>query len=188
MDPEGIYFVSFATVGWVDVFTRTEYKDLVIESLKYCQQHKGMVIHAWCLMTNHIHLIFSCEEAGQHANIIRDLKKFTSTRIFKEILSNPQESRKQWMMKIFREAGEQNSNNSEIQFWQQNNHPIEIYSPDVICQKLMYVHNNPVASGIVLEPEYFLYSSARDYLGHKGLVNVKILEIPLNPIGYIHIG
>ena len=62
LDPEGIYFVSFATVDWVDVFTRQEYKDIFIDSLKYCQKNKGMIIHAWCLMTNHVHLIFSSNE------------------------------------------------------------------------------------------------------------------------------
>ena len=55
---EGLYFVSFAVVGWLDVFTRNEYKDLIVESLQFCQQKKGMEIHAWCIMTNHVHLIF----------------------------------------------------------------------------------------------------------------------------------
>jgi len=49
---EGIYFVSFAVVGWLDVFTRNEYKDLIIESLEFCQKSKGMEIHAWCIMIN----------------------------------------------------------------------------------------------------------------------------------------
>ncbi|MBK8950519.1 MAG: hypothetical protein IPM68_17190 [Flavobacteriales bacterium] len=40
-DPEGLYFLSFATVGWIDVFTRREYKDVVVESLRFCQEKKG---------------------------------------------------------------------------------------------------------------------------------------------------
>ena len=39
-NPEGIYFVSFAVVGWLDVFTRNEYKDLFIECLEFCQKNK----------------------------------------------------------------------------------------------------------------------------------------------------
>ena len=50
--------MSFAVVGWLDVFTRNEYKDLVIESLEFCQKNKGMELHAWCIMTSHVHLIF----------------------------------------------------------------------------------------------------------------------------------
>ncbi len=57
-NPEGVYFVSFAVVEWLDVFTRNEYKDIIIDSLHYCQKEKGMKVFAWCIMTNHIHLIF----------------------------------------------------------------------------------------------------------------------------------
>ena len=57
-NPEGLYFVSFAVVGWLDVFTKSVYRDLFIESVAYCQDNKGLEIHAWCIMTNHVHLIF----------------------------------------------------------------------------------------------------------------------------------
>jgi len=56
-NPEGVYFISFATVGWIDVFTRPIYKDILIESLSYCQKEKGLELFAWCIMTNHVHLI-----------------------------------------------------------------------------------------------------------------------------------
>jgi len=58
-NPEGVYFVSFAVVEWIDIFTRNEYKDILLDSLRYCEKEKGMEIYAWCVMTNHIHLIFS---------------------------------------------------------------------------------------------------------------------------------
>ncbi len=58
-NPIGVYFVSFAVVQWIDVFTRNEYKDILPESLRYCQQEKVMEIYAWCIMSNHVHLIFS---------------------------------------------------------------------------------------------------------------------------------
>ena len=47
-NPQGVYFVNFAVVEWIDVFTRNEYKDILLESLRYCQQEKGMEIYAWC--------------------------------------------------------------------------------------------------------------------------------------------
>ena len=47
-NPEALYFVSFAVVGWLDAFIRNEYKDLLIESLEFCQEKKSMEIHAWC--------------------------------------------------------------------------------------------------------------------------------------------
>ena len=53
-DQGAMYFVSFAVVGWIDIFSRKEYRDIIIESLKYCQEHKGLVIYAWCIMSNHV--------------------------------------------------------------------------------------------------------------------------------------
>ena len=53
-NPEGIYFVSFAVHEWVDVFTRNDYKNFLIDNLKYCQKHMVLEIYAWCLMTNYV--------------------------------------------------------------------------------------------------------------------------------------
>jgi putative transposase len=59
---QGVYFITFATVGWIDVFTRKEYRDILIDNLKYCQQQKGLVIYAWCIMSNHVHLVAEAKE------------------------------------------------------------------------------------------------------------------------------
>ena len=93
-NPEGLYFVSFATVYWIDVFIRNEYKNVLIESWKYCQKNKGLNIHAWVLMTSHVHMIIS-SQAGKPEDIMRDMKSFTSNRLKKEISENPKESRKE---------------------------------------------------------------------------------------------
>ena len=57
-NPKGLYFVSFAVVHWLDVFTRNQYKNILLDSFSFCQKEKGMEIIAWCIMTNHLHLIF----------------------------------------------------------------------------------------------------------------------------------
>ena len=85
------HFITFAVVEWVDVFTRKEYRDIVIESLQYCQANKGMVIYAWCIMSNHVHLISSATN-NDLSDILRDLKKFTSKQIIKAIHDNRHES------------------------------------------------------------------------------------------------
>ncbi len=168
-NPDGVYFVTFAVVEWVDVFTRKEYRDILIENLKYCQTNKGLEIFAWCIMSNHVHLIIRAKEGLVLQDILIDFKKFTSKRIFEAIASNPGESRKEWMVEIFREHGRKNSNNTTIQFWRQDNRPIEVFSQDVIAQKLKYLHNNPVEAGIVGKEEDYLYSSARDYFEGKNV-------------------
>ncbi|MCZ6522139.1 MAG: hypothetical protein O6848_11650 [Bacteroidetes bacterium] len=56
-DPQGIYFITFATVSWVDVFTRKFYRDLFLDSVRYCQNEKDLIVYSWCLMSNHVHMI-----------------------------------------------------------------------------------------------------------------------------------
>ncbi|TCC89071.1 transposase [Pedobacter frigiditerrae] len=170
---EGIYFVSFATVGWIDVFTRRVYRDLFLESLTYCSKEKGLRLHAWVIMSNHVHLIISCME-GQHlANIMRDLKKYSSYRILKEIREYPKESRKDWMLYLFGKAGEKNSNNKVFQFWQQDNHPIELDpQTNMFDTRINYLHDNPVEAGLVVKGSDYLYSSAIDYEDDKGLIEI----------------
>lgn len=175
-DQTKLHFITFSVVEWVDVFTRNIYKEVVVESLNYCQKHKGLIVYAWCIMTNHVHLIISSQDGFKQEDILRDLKKHTSKKLIKMIKDNPQESRKNWMLWIFSEAGKRNTNNKAFQFWQQDNHPIELSSNELMDQKLAYIHNNPVVAGIVDEPENYLYSSARDYSGGKGLIEISFIE------------
>jgi putative transposase len=130
---------------------------LFIESLKYCQENKGMVLHAWIVMTNHVHLIIR-SNTSKLEHIVRDLKKYTSKQIIKAIQENNVESRKEWMLNIFAYAGKNNKNNTTFQFWKQDYHPIELNSAEKIKQRLDYLHQNPVRSGLVLEPWHYKYS------------------------------
>ena len=127
-------------------------------------------------MSSHVHLIISTE-TGNLSSIVSDIKRHTSKTILKAIEDNPQESRKDWMLWLFERAGKYNSNNEHYQFWQQNNHPIQLSTQLMINQRLDYLHNNPVEAGIVEKPEDHLYSSAKDYYTkEKGLIPVILLS------------
>src|SRR5688572_202226 len=108
-NPEGVYYITFTTVGWVDVFTRKYYRDMLLDSIRYCQKEKTLVIYAWCMMSNHVHLIASAGN-GNLSGILRDMKGFTSKKITEAINSGP-ESRSEWMMRLFRYHGKYNPNN-----------------------------------------------------------------------------
>ena len=169
------HFVTFSVVGWIDVFSREQYKELFLESLKYCQQKKGKVLHAWVIMTNHVHLIIS-SISNKLEHVVRDLKKFTSKQIIKAIKENNAESRKEWMLNIFSYTGKNNNNNKEFQFWKQDYHPIELDTPEKMKQRLDYLHENPVRGGLVWEPWHYKYSSAIDYYTNEhGLLKVEHL-------------
>lgn len=169
-DGDKMYFVTYGIVGWIDIFTRDDYRKIILDSLTYCCQNKGLEIFAWCLMTNHVHLIIGTnKEPMEH--ILRDHKRHTSEQLTKAIKNNAAESRKEWMLQLFSSHAADNSNNTQYQVWQQHNKPIELYTPEVIFKYLDYVHNNPVKAGFVSQPEYWLYSSAIDYTGQKGLLD-----------------
>ena len=174
-EKSGAYFISFAIVNWIDVFTRDLYYNCITESLDFCRKNKGMEIYGYCIMTNHIHLIFR-SSLNDPSGLIRDFKGFTSRKLLKMIKENAQESRRDWMLWMFERAGKKNSNVTNKQFWQQNNHPIEIWSLKVFEQKLNYIHQNPVKAGFVTDPIDWKYSSARNY----GNDDATILEIDLN--------
>jgi len=166
--------VSFATVYWIDVFIRDHYCLTLVESLDFCRKNKGMEIYTWCIMPSHVHLIFRAKE-NNPGDLMKNLKTFTSKKLQRLISENPQESRKEWMLWMMERAGKKNSNVKNRQFWQQHNKPIELWSPKIIDQKVEYIHDNPVESGFVTEPHYWKYSSALDYCGGKGILEIDFI-------------
>lgn len=175
-DQQAIHFITFAVVQWIDVFTRKEYVDIVLESLRFCQKNKGLNVHAWCLMTNHIHLVISTNPPNKLSDVLRDFKKFTSSQIIRAIEANSKESRKNWMLWIFKKAGEQNERNEDYQFWQQDNHPVECTTPEILDSRIKYLHENPVKANIVRFEQDFVYSSAVDYyMDEKGLIEISFV-------------
>jgi len=177
-NPEGLYFVSFAVVNWLDVFTRNEYKNIILDSLTFCQLNKGMEIISWCIMTNHIHLIFRSIKGEKPQLLLGDFKRFTSRTIVNAIKGNSRESRKEFLLAQFKKEAKKSSNVNNYQFWRHDNKPIELWSNKVISEKIKYIHNNPVEAVLVFKPEDYVYSSAIDYAGERGVLdNITIFKM-----------
>lgn len=164
------YYLTFQIVYWIDLFSRKSYRDIVIESLKYCQKEKGLEIFAWVIMSNHIHLI-ARSASGDLSGTVRDFKKYTSKKIIEEIEKSA-ESRKEWMMRLFAHSAKRQNKNGDYQVWTHENHAIELFSTTFIQQKVEYVHNNPVRAGIVDRVEEYKYSSAGVYADKEGLLEI----------------
>ncbi len=176
INQNSIHFITSTVVGWIDVFSREDYRKIIIESLSYCKEEKGLIVYAFVIMSNHLHLVVQAKDGCQLSNIIRDFKKFTSKKIIKTILGNSQESRSEWMLRLFKYYAKFNSSNNTYQFWQQYNKPIELVSPKWIKQKIDYIHLNPVRNGLVDSIEDYKYSSAKQYMGKEGLLEVELLD------------
>ena len=133
-----------------------------------------MKVYSWCLMSNHMHVIASASEGNNLSDIIRDFKKFTNKNLIRSIKEIP-ESRRDWMLNLFWYAGKNDKKIKYYKVWQEGNDAKEINSTDFLDQKLEYIHNNPVRAEIVASPEDYLYSSAKDYSGEKGFVNIEFV-------------
>lgn len=154
-----LYFITMTIVDWIDVFTIRLYKDFIVENLQYCQKNKGLEIYEYVIMTNYIHMICASVKVPL-SDIIRDFKSYTSKELVRLIKENPLESRKQWMLNAFSQAGKKNYRNKNNQVWQNNNWPTLLSSNYLIDQKTNYIHNDPVVAGFVSDPCNYLYSSA----------------------------
>lgn len=173
IDPHGLYFTTSTIVDWIDLFSRKEFRYIVLDSLRYCQTHKGLKIHAWCLMSSHLHMIIS-SDLGNLSDIMRDFKKHTAKRIIAE-MDIINESRRKWLKEAFAAAGKDLKRIKNFKVWKDGNHPKCIETIYFLEQKLDYIHNNPVENELVDEPEYYIYSSARDYQGRQGMLKVELL-------------
>nr|MBI1229989.1 transposase [Cytophagales bacterium] len=167
-DQHALHFVTFTVHQWVDVFTRPDYCKILIDSVNYCQQHKGLKVYAWVLMTNHCHFILGSDN-NPLSNSIRDLKKFTAKAIIKAIEDNPNESRKRWLLWLLKKDG-------STWFWEAGYHGEEIFTPTFLKNKIDYIHQNPVRAGIVEQEEEYLNSSCGEFYG------IRKSPIELTPI------
>ena len=177
VDNTAVYFTTSTVVGWTDIFTREMYKTILLDSIRYCQLNQGLKIHAWVLMTNHLHTICSCKEGKDLGLIWRNIKSYTAMKSINAIINNTKESRKEQLLRIFEDAGKKSSSNFRYQFWQHENHPVLLASTAMYNQRLNYLHWNPVAMGFVNEPWHWILSSAVDYFTEgKGLLDIIILD------------
>ncbi|MFK8104072.1 MAG: transposase [Saprospiraceae bacterium] len=181
----GLYYLTFTIVGWADIFTRQVCKDIIIDSFKYCITNKGFRLYAFVIMSNHVHLIASADEESKGLSaIVRDLKKHTSKELINWVTTSKTESRRDWLKMIFEYYAKYNKRNKKYQVWQQDNRPIDLLYPRFIMQKLNYIHQNPVKAGLVAHAAEYCYSSAKNYAGQVGKLEVELIDFGMME-GYV---
>jgi len=173
---ENAYFITLTVVGWIDVFTRVNQKNGIIKALQYCQKNKGLEIYAYCIMSSHLHLLCKATNGYILSDVIRDFKKFTSKKIIQTIIEEP-ESRREWMLDYFKKACEHLKRNQQYKVWQNGYHAEIVETNQFIIQKINYIHNNPVKDKIVVCPEDYYHSSARNYANLDNDLEVVLLDL-----------
>jgi putative transposase len=173
IDKEHDYFFCTDTiVGWQYVFTSSEFFECIISSFKYCQEMKGLHVHAYVIMPNHVHSILS---AANHnlSDSLRDYRRFTSRSISRLF----EQGKNKHLLSYFAKAAYIDSEGNCCKVWREGSHPEAIESSAFYEQKLNYIHENPVRKGYVLRPEDWLFSSARNYyLNDHPIIKIDILD------------
>lgn len=173
---EEAYFITITTVGWIDVFTRLNQKTNIIKALQYCQESKGLEIYAYSLMSSHLHLLCKGTDGYVLSDIVRDFKKFTSKKIIQTIIDEP-ESRREWLLDYFKKSCEHLKRNQTYKVWQDGYHAEIVETNWFIKQKVDYIHANPVKDKIVVLPEDYYFSSARNYAGLDNDLDIILLDL-----------
>ena len=152
------------------MFTRARYLDIITASLIFCRQQKGLRLHAYVILDNHLHLLVSSDNLSQ---VIQDFKRHTA----REILAVARQENKLWLLKQLEFLKGVHKSESQHQVWQEGFHPQAITTEDMLRQKMDYIHYNPVRAGLVDRPEDWRYSSARNYFGQDGVLEIDAIEL-----------
>ena len=154
----GLYFASFAVMGWIDLFTRADYADLMLGCLDYCIKNKQLQVHAYVFMPSHVHLLASMADDQLLAHVLRDLKSFSAKRLYELIQTHPQESRRDWLLYQLAYYGKPAGQHFKL--WQDGSHPIGLTDANRAQRCRDYIHQNPVAARLVTEAHCYPFSSA----------------------------
>lgn len=163
-NPELPHFITLTVLHWIPVFTRQETVNILLESLKFLSKD-GMNIYAYVVLENHCHFVLQSKELDRD---IARYKSYTAKQIIHYLAEN---NVKQILEQLafYKKA---HKDDRVYQFWQEGVHPELIQNDDIMRQKVDYIHFNPVQRGYVDKPEHWRYSSARDYLGQQGLLEI----------------
>jgi len=174
IDDNGIYFTTHTVVEWLPIFREKRYFEIIVESLKYCQDNKGHLVSGYVIMLTHFHLMAQTKEGVRFQDVMRDMKKFMS----KEISSQLERDGESLSLYVFKKASEQEKGKRKYKVWQDEYHSKIIHTDTVCRQKMQYMHDNPARKGLVEKSECWLYSSARNYiLNDDSALSIERLEM-----------
>ncbi len=159
------YFMTCTVVGWLPVFTRPEAVEILLESWRHLQKQREWELFGYVILENHVHLIVSSPELPR---VMQRFKSYTARRL----LDLLQRRAACTLLRQLRTHKLRHKTQCRYQVWQEGSEPKQVQNEAMMWQKLEYIHNNPVVRGYVDDPLHWRYSSARDYAGRPGPIDV----------------
>lgn len=165
VEPDAPSFLTATVNAWLPVFTRPETVGIILDSWRYLQEHNGFELYGYVILENHLHLI------ARSPNLSGDMRRFKSYTA-RRIIDHLQERGATRLLEMLARFKRAHKVDADYQLWEEGSHPQAITCEEMMRQKLDYIHQNPVKRGYVDLPEHWRYSSARDYAGQDGLIEV----------------
>ena len=159
------YFLTCTVLNWLPLFNRPDTVQIVLDSLTFLCREKRLTLFAYVILENHLHLVAESDDLSKE---IGTFKSYTARRII-DLLKEKKAASILWQLNFFKK---QHKTDRPYQFWQEGSHPQQIQSEEMMVQKIEYIHYNPVRRGYVEEPRHWRYSSASNYAGCGGLLEV----------------
>ena len=159
------YFMTCTIVGWLPVFTRPDAVKIILDSWKYLQRERDFELFGYVILENHLHLV---ARAPELSTVMKNFKSYTARCII-DLLKEQHAEMLLWHLSNLKLR---HKTESDYQVWQEGNHPKQIQDDDMMEQKLIYMHNNPLKRGYVDDPVHWRNSSARNYAGLPGMSDV----------------
>jgi putative transposase len=174
---DACYFLTLNIVDKIDLFVRPAYKQVITDALNHFIRTQGLHLYSWCLMSSHLHLVLRTGDGAAPGWFERDFKRYTTLALLKTI-EMEMDLRRDWILQRFEEYGKSFRRLEKYHLWHNCCSPLRIGNdqPRLLMDRIAHVQENPVREGIVDQPEAYLFSSARDYAGIRGLVAVKVVQ------------
>ncbi|TMI69386.1 MAG: transposase [Bacteroidetes bacterium] len=153
-------FFTATIQQWKYLLKLDKYKDIIIDSLRFLVEDQRIILNAFAIMINHIHLIWQMQPLIHPSHVQRDFLKYTAQQIKADLKKNQPLDLLNF---------EVDANDRRYNFWKRTPLSIELRTHKIFMQKLNYTHWNPVKAGICKLPEEYHYSSASFY--HNGIDN-----------------
>ncbi len=159
------YFMTCTVMEWLPVFTRPETVQIILDCWQYQREHEGLKLYGFVVLENHLHFI---AQAPRLDKCINSFKSFTARKLIDYLKAHHIEQ----LLTRLSFAKRAHKFDREYQFWQEGGHAEMVFNEDIMREKLKYIHENPVKRGYVNKAEYWRCSSASNYEGLGGVIDV----------------
>jgi putative transposase len=160
MQEEYVQFFTATILKWNHLLKADKYKQLILDSLKFLVEQKRVKVYGFVIMINHIHIAWHIQPEHKRENVQRDFLKYTAQQIIADLNKNHEKVLPLFLV---------NAKDRKYQIWERNPLSVDIWSREVLWQKLQYMHQNPVRAGVCQWPQQYYWSSAMFY--HNGIDN-----------------